>query len=235
MTPELTADSTFSLHEISLPAEKLEDKEFRHFFMDAMAGKIASYQEMYGNRVVAFDRTDLLSRHFLVCRNTETRQVPVSGFQVFEMETREKYEALLPGLSISQYSKAIQHERYIKSQIKKSKSEGRTIHWYGGFFRVPGTLNREELKLSRSLNSTMIIGHIKQSTALAFSFTSLKANIYKYYHSLGFTLCDFLPAEPLTHPNYPSDLKLIRFDGFKEDSMTEFEGLQNFWEARKQW
>ena len=225
----------FSLHEISLPAERMENRMFRHFFMDAMAGKIAAYQELYGNRVVAFDRTDLLSRHFLVCRNSENGPVPVSGFQVFELETSELYGALLPGLSISRHSKAMEHERYVETQMEKAVQEGKSIHWYGGFFRVPDTLNREELILSRSLNSAMIVGHLKQSNAFSFSFTSLKANIYRYYNSLGFELCDFLPSVPISHPNYPSELKLIRFDGFKHDTVQEFESHRNLWENRIQW
>jgi len=52
----------------------------------------------------------------------------------------------------------------------------------------------------------MITGHLKQSNALSFSFTSLAANIYRYYNRPGFELCDFLPAEPVSHPLYPSDL-----------------------------
>ncbi len=225
----------FSLHEISLPAEKLEDKTFREFFMEAMAGKIAAYKEMYGHNVLAFDRSDLFSRHFLVCRNSKAGPVPVSGFQVFESETSDTFGAVLPGLSSSRFSNAIMHEKYIETQLLKAKSEGLSVHWYGGFFKVPGALNRDELILNRALNSSMILGHLKQSKAISFSFVSMKANIYRYYNSLGFELCSFLPPEPISHPNYTSELKLIRFEEFKEGSFQEFEFNRQVWENRIHW
>ena len=235
MTSETFGTFPFSLHEISLPAEKLDDKDFRDFFMDAMAGKIAAYKEMYGNMVLAFDRSDLFSRHFLVCRDTEAGPLPVSGFQVFESETSESFGATLPGLSTSRYSNAISHEQYIESQLLKAKSEGKSVHWYGGFFKVPGSLTREELILNRSLNSSMIIGHLKQSAAISFSYVSMKANIHRYYNSLGFEFCTFLPPEHVTHPNYDSELKLIRFEGFRDETIQEFESFRKFWDERKQW
>lgn len=235
MTSETFGTFPFSLHEISLPAEKLDDKSFRDFFMDAMAGKIAAYKEMYGNTVLAFDRSDLFSRHFLVCRNSESGSIPVSGFQVFESETSDLYDAILPGLSTSRFSNAVSHEQYIESQLEKAKNEGMSIHWYGGFFKVPGSLSREELILNRSLNSSMIIGHLKQSRAISFSYVSMKANIYRYYNMLGFELCTFLPPDPVSHPNYSSDLKLIRFQGYKDETVQEFETFRNFWDQRKRW
>lgn len=235
MTSETFGTFPFSLHEISLPAEKLENKEFRDFFMDAMAGKIAAYKEMYGKTVMAFDRSDLFSRHFLVCRNTENGPIPVSGFQVFESETSDSHGAVLPGLATSRYSNANSHEHYIESQVQLAKSEGMSIHWYGGFFKVPGSLSREELIVNRSLNSLMIIGHLTQSRAISFSYVSMKANIYRYYNSLGFELCTFLPPEPVSHPNYSSDLKLIRFEGFQKETIQESESIRKFWNERKQW
>jgi hypothetical protein len=200
-----------------------------------MAGKIAAYKEMYGNTVMAFDRSDLFSRHFLVCRNSETGPVPISGFQVFESETNESHGAILPGLSTSRYSNAVSHEQYIESQLLKAKSEGKSVHWYGGFFKVPGSLSREELILNRSLNSSMIIGHLRQTAAISFSYVSMKANIYRYYNSLGFEFCTFLPPEPVTHPNYASDLKLIRFEGFRDETVQEFESNRKFWDERHLW